>query len=311
MLWFRYYVEALNDPKVQLLSPELFKFWVNCLCVARQKNGLLPDVASLSFQLRMDASKAEAAVQDLITSGLLDRNGEVLTPHNWNVRQYQSDVSTARVKRHRDGIVKRSTKHLDGVTVTPPEQNRFRSEAEQNIRPSDESLEPVTFDEWIEWEAFQLWVLCSLDESRGQFPMRVKSALDQRCPGFLEAEQERVAECIRTGEKYTFLSEFMPGLFGWGFRVLFQNRPAQTERLAGADERVMVYQHDPRHARMHAYLGHLDRIRFHERLNAGEIGEYPRFEEWRDTAWAHTEDCPTCVCAVSEGAALAPREISG
>jgi hypothetical protein len=295
MLWFRYYVEALNDPKVQLLSPEQFKFWVNCLCVARQNNGLLPDVAGLAFQLRMDSTKAEAAVQDLTRSGLLDRDGNILTPHNWNVRQYQSDVSTARVKRHRSKVGSGTLQKRNlPVAVASPEQNRFRLQTEQITSPFDDSLEPITIDEWIEWEAFQLWVMGSLDESRGAFPMIVKDSLEARCPGFLEAEQKRVAECINAGERYAFLSEFMPGLVGWGFRILFQLRPVQTERLPGMDFRVMVYHHDPRHARNLAYLSHLDKIRFHERLNAGEIDQYPGFEEWRDAAWAHKDDCPTC-----------------
>ena len=33
MNWFRFYHGALHDPKVQSLRPELFKFWVNLLCL--------------------------------------------------------------------------------------------------------------------------------------------------------------------------------------------------------------------------------------------------------------------------------------
>jgi hypothetical protein len=122
MLGFRYYVEALNDQKVQLLAPELFTFWVNCLSVARQNNGLLPDVAGLAFQLRMETPKAQAVVQDLITGGLLDRTAHGLSPHNWSTRQYQSATSTARVRLYRGNhcvgtFLQRSTERGSPVAV--------------------------------------------------------------------------------------------------------------------------------------------------------------------------------------------------
>jgi len=32
--WFRFYNDALDNPKVQLLPSDLFKTWVNLLCIA-------------------------------------------------------------------------------------------------------------------------------------------------------------------------------------------------------------------------------------------------------------------------------------
>ena len=298
MQWFRYYVEALNDPKVQLLSSDLFRSWINLLCIARQYNGKLPPTSDVAFKLRISEEDAARTVRDLAKIGLFDEAPDgTFKAHNWNNRQYQSDVSTSRVKRHREGGVKRCRERGEDAAVTAPEQSRDRAETEQTSSPFDESLEPITFDEWLDWEAFLLWVFCSLNEERGAFPMIVKEGLDARCPGFLEAERKRVLGCIKEGERYSFLSEFMPGLVGWGYRVVFRLRPVQMERLAGTDDRVQVYSRDPRHARMHAYLSHLDKSHFHERLNAGEVGEYPTFEEWREAAWAHPEDCAICQAA--------------
>jgi hypothetical protein len=42
--WFRFYDDALNDPKVQKLSGDLFKAWVNILCLASKHGGELPAV---------------------------------------------------------------------------------------------------------------------------------------------------------------------------------------------------------------------------------------------------------------------------
>jgi hypothetical protein len=304
MIWFRYYVEALNDPKIQQLPDDLFKLWVNLLCVARQNDGALPEAATLAFQLRVDESRTRDAIRDLTDRVLLDQTAAGLMPHNWQARQYQSDLSTERVKRHRvkaksETLSQRSTKRGGGVSETPPdtdtdaEQIQSRADAEQKGTP-------VSFDEWADWQAFILWIMCSLDEDRGRFPLIVKDGLEQRCPGFVEAEQKRVAECLAGGEPYSFVSEFIPGLLGWGFRVVFAGRPLLTEPIPGMEDRGMAYSHDWRHDRVLSYLRHLDKTGFHARLNAGELDEYPTFERWREAAWTHPAECAVCQGASEE-----------
>lgn len=116
MKWFRFYAEALNDRKVQSLPGDLFKAWVNILCLYCNEGTAL-DLSSISFALRAGDSKAQAIVDDLLNRGLLDDTAAGLVPHNWNNRQYKSDVSNGRVKRHR----KRSSNGACNVTVTPPD----------------------------------------------------------------------------------------------------------------------------------------------------------------------------------------------
>lgn len=99
--WFRMYDELLDDPKVQRLSGDDFKAWVNILCLASRKDGALPPVEDIGFALRIDARKASTMVKRLVDAGLLDQDGDRFTPHGWNARQYKSDVSTDRVKAFR------------------------------------------------------------------------------------------------------------------------------------------------------------------------------------------------------------------
>ena len=40
--WFRMYAEVVDDPKVQRLSPALFRAWVNVLCLAASNGGVVP-----------------------------------------------------------------------------------------------------------------------------------------------------------------------------------------------------------------------------------------------------------------------------
>jgi hypothetical protein len=103
--WFRFYDEVVEDPKVQQLPPEVFKAWVNLMCLAAKnslKRGDLPDLASISYQIHMRRDKTQTTINILLKAGLLERVDGVLRIHNWNKRQYQSDSSTPRVKRFRN-----------------------------------------------------------------------------------------------------------------------------------------------------------------------------------------------------------------
>lgn len=116
--WFRMYDEALDDPKVQCLSAEDFRGWVNLLCVASRNDGVLPEIETIAFALRIDVIGARSLVDRLLIGGLIDvvkggPNGSRIAPHGWQKRQYKSDTSTARVKRFRQ--------RSETVTVTPPE----------------------------------------------------------------------------------------------------------------------------------------------------------------------------------------------
>lgn len=135
--WFRFYESALDDPKVQLLPPDLFKFWVNCLCLACRNGGVLPPFQSVSFSFRVPLSVVESSVSKLKDAGLLDERRGTFFPHNWNKRQYQSDVSTDRVKRFR----KRAADVSGNVSETPSDtdteqiQNRTEEEKTPYIAP--------------------------------------------------------------------------------------------------------------------------------------------------------------------------------
>ena len=111
--WFRLYSEHLNDPKVQNLSSDLFKIWINTLCLACNNNGTLPNVSDCSFALRLPFHETKTAFHQLENLALLVTDGETFQVRNWNKRQYKSDTSTDRVKRWR--------KQKRNVTVTAPD----------------------------------------------------------------------------------------------------------------------------------------------------------------------------------------------
>jgi len=102
--WFRLYDEMLDDPKVQKLHPALFKVLVNIWCVASRHDGRLPSTSDLSFALRMSEDETFRAVSKLAEAGFIDTDSATggQRPHGWDARQYRSDVSTDRVRAHRE-----------------------------------------------------------------------------------------------------------------------------------------------------------------------------------------------------------------
>jgi hypothetical protein len=129
--WWRAYDEAVDDPKLQQLKPELFKAWFNICCVTSQNGGKLPSLPSVAFKLRVKPEKARAIIAELAAAGLIDDDGiGNLAPHNWSKRQYRSDVSTERVERFR----KRSGNVSSAVCATPPDTETELWSFPENMR---------------------------------------------------------------------------------------------------------------------------------------------------------------------------------
>ena len=129
--WFRVYDDLVDDPKVQRLPDAMFKALMNLWCLASKNDGALPSVEEIAFRLRMKPEKVDVMLAGLRNAGLLDDEDGTVRPHNWNGRQFKSDASTPRVKRHRE----RQRNVSPTVTATPPEQKQITdTEAEQTAR---------------------------------------------------------------------------------------------------------------------------------------------------------------------------------
>jgi hypothetical protein len=123
--WFRFYDRALDDPKVQRLPPDVFKGWVNLLCLAsrnvtrngERNGGVLPPLSDIAFALRISEREADGLMAALMAAGLLDDGPDGITPHKWNDLQFQSDkdpTNADRQRRFRERKLEK--KHNDGVT---------------------------------------------------------------------------------------------------------------------------------------------------------------------------------------------------
>jgi hypothetical protein len=151
MEWFRFYHDALNDPKVQRLDGESFKAWVNLLCVSSQQpeRGRLPNILDISFALRMSENDALDMVRRLQNAQLLDEDEQGLSIHNWSSRQKASDDVTLRVQKHRE---KETLRGGEGETLPKRssnvlEQNRVEKKREEKILRASAPTKKLPGDE--------------------------------------------------------------------------------------------------------------------------------------------------------------------
>jgi hypothetical protein len=136
--WFRVYDDLVDDPKVQQLEPPLFKALINFWCLASANDGVLPSIDVIAFKLRIKPDKALRVLDQLRAAGLVDDDEKGARPHNWDQRQFKSDVSTVRVKRFRERHGNVSTAFPETAPETEAEAER-RNPSQGNMNSKDEA----------------------------------------------------------------------------------------------------------------------------------------------------------------------------
>jgi len=110
MPWFRMYHEFATDPKVQMLSEVDQRRFIMLLCLKCCNGDVTLQCNEIAFQLRVTETEWQATKTRLIDKGLIDEDGQ---PEAWDKRQYVSDSSAARVRKHRE-----KAKRYSNVTET-------------------------------------------------------------------------------------------------------------------------------------------------------------------------------------------------
>lgn len=150
--WFRFYDDTINDPKTLKLSDRTYRIWVGMLCLASKNNGVLPSFEDMAILLRIKPDKLQPELEKLIEVKLLDHSDIGITPHNWNKRQYKSDVSTERVKRFRNG--ERNVSR--NVSETPPDNRVQNTDTEKKescaVAPATRTNRSEVFEEF--WKVY-------------------------------------------------------------------------------------------------------------------------------------------------------------
>lgn len=154
--WFRMYEAILENPKVDRLPGETYKGWVKLCALASRHGGDLPCLEDIAYGLRMNEQDTKQLLEALEKVGLVDKRATKVRMHDWDEHQYQSDVSTERVKRHRQAkrnAAATPTQRDETVSVTPPEtdtdtETESETEAEEETPSLRSAPDPV--DEFVQ-----------------------------------------------------------------------------------------------------------------------------------------------------------------
>jgi len=97
--WFRLYSEFAHDPKVQMMSEAMQRRLVMLFCY-RCSNVTKPlQEQEFAFLLRISNEDLQETKRLFVEKGVIDGDWNVI---NWDKRQFISDSSYERVKRHRE-----------------------------------------------------------------------------------------------------------------------------------------------------------------------------------------------------------------
>ena len=141
MDWFRCYSEFATDPKVQIMPEHMQRRLIMLFCL-RSGNVLATlHETEIAFSLRITEQELAETKMLFLQKGFVNDNWEI---QNWDKRQYVSDSSTARSKKHREKK-KESMQRQCNVAATPPDTDTDteQKEEKENIKEKNAETEII------------------------------------------------------------------------------------------------------------------------------------------------------------------------
>ena len=249
MPWFRVYSETLNDRKLTraarvtgLQQPTILGFWIGILCLAndspqRGKLLLAKDLPlttdDIAEELGADASELAAAMDAFATLEMICKQGDMWQITKWNSRQFVSDNSTERVRKHR---AQQTTQQTRNVTETFP-SNAPDTEADTDTEADADAdaTRAATAAVFTHWQSARGGATTALDCEQ------VGDMCDEYTPEWVDAAILEANKSKRSGlPSLNFLRAILDRWRVEGFEAPFgaqakgQKRGGDLGELAGA-----------------------------------------------------------------------------
>ena len=134
--WFRFYHEWDSDPKVQMMTENMQRRLAMLFCWRCKEETFQETRAAFHWRISLEEIAQTKAV--FIANGFIDENWELL---NWDRRQFISDSSTDRVRRHRQALKQNETlrETVAPVPVTPPDTEADTEQKQNRASRAQES----------------------------------------------------------------------------------------------------------------------------------------------------------------------------
>jgi len=154
--WFRFYCEALRDPKLRRIPPEERWVWVAAMAMARESpesgrlliaDGLPATIADIADEANVTVKAARSAVAHFIAFGMISLDGDVYVLPNFKERQFESDNVTERTAKHRSKERRRNVPTSDEGTELPSVCTDYRQQREDSDADASSSSAPSADDD--------------------------------------------------------------------------------------------------------------------------------------------------------------------
>ena len=147
--WFRMYAEFASDAKVQIMPENMQRRLLMLFCLRCGNVSETLHETELAFALRISDDELQETKALFLRKGFIDEGWNIL---NWDKRQYKSDTSTERVRRHRTKY-ETLPKRKCNVSETPPDTDTDTdTEKEEGFVLPDWILK----SDWKDYEAMRV-----------------------------------------------------------------------------------------------------------------------------------------------------------
>mgnify|MGYP000449813840 CR=1 FL=1 len=150
--WFRLYSEFAHDPKIQMLPEAMQRRYVMLMCLRCSETLETLHETEIAFQLRLSEAELIETKQLFVSKNFIDKQWNLL---NWDKRQFVSDSSTSRVRKHRD---KKKQPSNDDETLQKRQSNAIDTDTdtESNNKDKNKRGSRLPHDTCLskEWEKF-------------------------------------------------------------------------------------------------------------------------------------------------------------
>lgn len=134
--WFRLYSEFAHDPKIQMMPEAMQRRYIMLLCMRCSETLVTLHETEIAFQMRLSDDELAKTKELFLSKGFIDDDWNLT---NWEKRQYVSDSSTERVRKHRD-------KKKDEVKQDETLQKRSSNGTEQNRTEQKHTKKSESYD---------------------------------------------------------------------------------------------------------------------------------------------------------------------
>lgn len=157
--WLRLYTDIKSDRKLRRLPPAQRWLWVVIMTIAKESpregwllltEGVPVTVEDLTDDAAVSVDEVKSGLKAFIDQRMIEKIDGVYHLVNWNKRQFISDSSTERSRKHRQKIATLQERCND-VSATPPENREQRTDINNNDHDHD-SLPAVNLVKSFEQE---------------------------------------------------------------------------------------------------------------------------------------------------------------